>query len=114
MSRIFRLRYGWKKGGASSSEWVYRESFESMVEELEHLLLQLDVYKALESRGQHRGVDGRRLALRVFSKRGRDKAPDTSWHVTKIYAVQEFIDGEWVDLEFEWVQPLLAVKGPVF
>jgi hypothetical protein len=33
-------------------------------------------------------------------------------HVTKIYAVQEFIDGEWVDLEFEWVQPLLAVKGP--
>ena len=39
MSRIFRLRYGWKKGGASSSEWVYRESFESMVEKLEDLLL---------------------------------------------------------------------------
>lgn len=112
MSRIFRLRYGWKKGGASSSEWVYRESFESMVEELEDLLLQLDVYNALESRGRPRGVSGRRLARRLFSTHVREEKPDDSWHVTKIYAVQEFIDGEWVDLEFEWVQPLLAIKGP--
>ena len=112
MTRVFRIRYGWKKGGASSSEWMWSSSFEDMIEKLEDLLLQLDIYQALESRGQRRGVSGRRLALRVFSTRGRERKPDDSRHITKIYAVQEFINGEWVDLEFEWVQPLLAIKGP--
>lgn len=112
MSRVFRIRYGWKTGGASSSEVVYREGFEAMIEELEHRLLQLDIYQALEKRGRNRGVSGRRLALRVFSARGREQEPETSRYVTKIYSVEEFIDGQWSALEFEWVQPLLAIKDP--
>lgn len=98
---LYRARFGAKFGG--NTDWRYYENKKErfLVDLLEaHLGLMYN----------ERAGSDERWGRMMFAARWLDKMFPGSSRYNVIYAVQKMVDGEWVDLTVDFVEPKVTVN----
>ncbi len=100
MTDMYKIHYGWRSGGASSSDITYYEDQERFVRDLvDHLV-------DIEMENTRRGVMYSILYACRRLRGRQDKVRTT----TKLYKVQRLVNDEWQDVEYEFIKPGLVLK----
>ena len=98
MAELYRLQVGKRRGGASWGDVELFESHEAFQSAVADALLDVEEKKA----------KGWRLRLLRRWREIRGKK-ETEVRVDRVFAIQELVDGEWVDLHATLVPPSLEI-----
>lgn len=100
--QLFRIKVGISTGGASWGDWQY---FEDEAQFKERLLDHAISAHSRNNQGRERAWLGSKWWMERVLKR-----PDEKKWTDKVFAAEKLVNGQWVEIEYEFLPPRLEFK----